>query len=740
MTTLTTLFDDKVTEIRYVYHLSDIHIRNTQRHTEYNAVFDRTYEKIKSQMGSNNKTTLIVVTGDIMHLKTEMSPESVYMSQDFFMNLSKIAPVIIIAGNHDCNLSNKNRMDALTPIMKNLENTNVHYLKYSGMYQYNNIIFGVSSLLDNKFVFAKNITNEILKKIHQKNKYKIALYHGMLKGAKMDNGFVPKNDGLTIKNFNDYDYVMLGDLHTHQFVNSKKTMAYAGSLIQQTHGESLHGHGFLKWDLFKNKIDLTEVENDYGFCKLHIKDGIMVDTLIPKNPSIHCILENTTQVQYNKIKNNLTKKHNIVGDITFEIIQKYDPKSHQKYSINFKTDDTKTKNNKICDFLKEKKIKKSDRKKIIKIHNCIENKFLKDDECNTFNGQWKILELKFSNMLSYGKDNIIDFRNYSPNQIIGIVAPNFYGKSSILDILIFCIFDKFTREAERRDVLNKNKKEMYCSLLFEIGKQKYFIERSGKRSKSEITVKIDVRFFRITYDKNNNEIKESLTGIDKNDTNKIIINFLGNYNDYLTTNVSIQQKGKHNNFTDMTHLQKKEYLSDILKLHIFEQCCIFAKNKLKKYNIQLNILEKEISSNKIDDIKSNINKLKKILLKLNYQKNHITDNLYVLELSLILIKPPKIIKYHELSTYDLNSENDIMNTINILIEKNKNNDLRKYDRCIDHTFSDGSQGDLRKKNCEHNSFFSDGSLGDLGRNRQSSISSQVNPARGDLGLKILLVN
>src|SRR4051794_39088254 len=66
------LKDDGKTEIAYVYHISDIHIRNTQRHTEYKEVFERTYQKLRTLVGSNKKKSLIVLTGDIMHTKTEL--------------------------------------------------------------------------------------------------------------------------------------------------------------------------------------------------------------------------------------------------------------------------------------------------------------------------------------------------------------------------------------------------------------------------------------------------------------------------------------------------------------------------------------------------------------------------------------------------------------------------------------------------------------------------------------------
>ena len=85
-----------------------------------------------------------------MHTKTEFSPEAIYMAYHFFKALSDITTVILIPGNHDCNLSNKNRLRCTTPIIKDIGKLdNLYYLKKSGIYQYHNIIFGITSIFDN---------------------------------------------------------------------------------------------------------------------------------------------------------------------------------------------------------------------------------------------------------------------------------------------------------------------------------------------------------------------------------------------------------------------------------------------------------------------------------------------------------------------------------------------------------------------------------------------------------------
>lgn len=667
----------KTNEIRYIYHLSDIHIRNnTERQKEYRKVFERTYEELRNKI--KKKNSLIVITGDIIHLKTVLSPESVDLTYDFFETLCKIAPVIVITGNHDCNLTNKDRMDALTPIIKKFGNfENVYYLKYSGVYRYNNIIFGVSSLLDGKFIYATEINETMLDDIDNDNKYKIALHHGMLKGTKMDNGFIT-NNGITKKYFNGYDYVMLGDLHTHQIVNAKKTMAYAGSLIQQTHGEPLRGHGFLEWDLLKGKIELCEIKNDYGFCKIQIKNGKMIKSDIPKNPTIKFILENTNKLEYEKIYNKLKKHYNISGSVPEVIIlNNYGDSKGGNTSIIY---DDRIKNSIVNKFLEKKQFSDQQKSLILDLHKKIENIVKTENDDNSFdNKQWNILKLKFSNMLSYGPNNVIDFRNYENNKIIGIFAPNHYGKSSILDIILFCIFDKCSR-GERRDIMNKNKNDMHCKLSLEIGNEKYIIERRGKRSTS--SVEINVKFYKIVYDKNNNKIKESLTGVDKNDTNRIISRLLGNYDDYLATCICIQDQGKHGNFISMTQKQKKEYLYEILRLNIFDKCYTYANEKLKIYKTKLKEKEKEIKSYS-NNLASNISELKDELIVLEQKKIKVMDLYELRKLSINLMKTPEIIKYNELIQYDLNTEVEIINTKNDIIDKINNSEISKINKKIE---------------------------------------------------------
>ena len=117
--------------IRKIFQVSDIHIRNFKRHDEYRRVFEKLYDYIRENFTQDD---LICLTGDIVHAKTDVTPELVEEVQAFLKSLADIGRVLLIPGNHDANLNNDHRMDALTPIVNALNHPNLTYLKKTCSY------------------------------------------------------------------------------------------------------------------------------------------------------------------------------------------------------------------------------------------------------------------------------------------------------------------------------------------------------------------------------------------------------------------------------------------------------------------------------------------------------------------------------------------------------------------------------------------------------------------------------
>jgi DNA repair exonuclease SbcCD nuclease subunit len=110
-------------KIKTIYHIADVHIRNLKRHDEYKEVFQKLYSDIKKR---GTKDAIIYLAGDIAHAKLELSPELVKEISAFLRECSELCPTFLIAGNHDCNLNNIHRLDALSPIVDGLNLPNLY--------------------------------------------------------------------------------------------------------------------------------------------------------------------------------------------------------------------------------------------------------------------------------------------------------------------------------------------------------------------------------------------------------------------------------------------------------------------------------------------------------------------------------------------------------------------------------------------------------------------------------------
>ena len=153
---------------------------------------------------------------------------------------------------------NKDRQDAITPIIEALDNPNIHLYKYSGTYEFApGYEWCVLSCFDEENFHRAKPT---------KDNVSIALYHGAVRGSLTDTDWQLEGES-DLDLFKSYDFSMLGDIHKRQFLNKKGTVAYSGSTIQQNFGEDSE-KGFLLWDIRSADdfdVEFYEVENQYHF-------------------------------------------------------------------------------------------------------------------------------------------------------------------------------------------------------------------------------------------------------------------------------------------------------------------------------------------------------------------------------------------------------------------------------------------------------------------------------------------
>ena len=650
-------------KLKTIHHLSDIHIRNLKRHTEYREVFDRVYNEIKKDVDNS----IIYVGGDVAHAKLDMSPELVDLISDFFKNLADLAPTVIITGNHDCNLNNLHRLDVLQPIIKNLNHPNLHYWRDTDTFELADVTFSVMSVFDEhnpeRYPLAKDIEGDT----------KIAFFHGTVDNSSTDFGFRLPSD-VKIEIFDGYDLALLGDIHKKQFLNKEHTVAYCGSLIQQNHGEALE-HGYLKWDVPSRTSEFIKIDNDYGFYTLEVDGGVVpkVDDM-PNKARLRVRVKNTDSSQVKKVTSEIYKLYNI-KDIT---ISRTDTLSKVKTGDRTnKIDIGDIRNTDFQYQLVEDYLKRNfviDDSILAKIKNINEdlNTTLPEDEISR-NVNWKLKKFEFDNMFSYGEGNVVDFENI--NGTVGLFASNASGKSSLLDAIAYCLFDTCSRTIFARDVLNNKKSNFTCKLNFEINGQDYWIERRAKKHRNG-HVKVDVDFW-IVDDAGD---RVSMNGDQRRTTNLNIRKVIGTYDDFILTALSLQTAGTL--FIDKTQKERKEILAQFMDLNIFDQLYTLAYDEIHEVSALLKNFKKRDYGKELAEAETSLVEVKEKVDKFQEIKDVIIKDYKKANSEFLLLskklKPvdKTIVDINNLESLnlDLNNKLDgIEDSIDTLVKKIENN-------------------------------------------------------------------
>lgn len=552
-------------ELKKIYHVSDVHIRNFKRHEEYRRVFDRLVDYVKID---GEKQSVIIVTGDIVHSKTDVTPELIKEVQYFLKTLSAVRHVIVTAGNHDANLNNPNRLDTLSPIVEAINSDRIHYLKDGGVYRFCDIDFCVWSVFDqpHDYVRANQLTGS----------FKIATYHGPVTNAVTEIGFKLTRERVSVSDFEGYDLVLLGDIHKFQYLNEVKTVAYPGSIIQQSHGEGLE-HGIITWDLEKRSSEFVRIHNDTAFFTVHVNSGDYDSTNLPKNVSklyLRVRHKNTSQSQVKKIVAKIKQKYEVIE------VSNQKERDHAKDSVEYAqnehvtdTRDVEYQNSVITEYLKHKyKLSENDIIPVLEINRAVNRAINHTD--STRNTMWTIKKFEFDNMFSYGKGNYVDFSKMEGTY--GLFAANASGKSTMLDALAFCLFDKCSKTFKGSHVINNQSDSFSCKVIFEMNGREYIISRSSIRQKNgNVRVEVDFSFI------DERGIVYSLNGKERSDTNANIRKVIGSYEDFVLTALSPQNGGV--NFVDMNQKDRKEVLSQFLDINVFEELYAVANATQREY-------------------------------------------------------------------------------------------------------------------------------------------------------------
>jgi DNA repair exonuclease SbcCD ATPase subunit/DNA repair exonuclease SbcCD nuclease subunit len=564
-------------------HIADTHIKNLKFHDDYRAVFEKMYKVLREE-----KVDYIIHCGDIAHTKTQISPEFVDMAADFFRNLASIAPTYIILGNHDGNLKNGNRQDALTPIIDALGLPNLHLLKDAG-----------ETKIDDKH------TLNVLSVFDEDNwvsptepdKVNIALYHGAISGVETDAGYVLEHGEHPIDVFKDHDFAFLGDIHkTNQILDTEGRVRYCGSTVQQNHGET-NDKGFLLWDI-KDKDSFTckhvHLANPKPFITIELtsKGQLPKDVEIPPSARLRIVSNNSIPV--NKLRKAVDVAKVLYKPETVTFLNRAAGQRGKVKDIAELTQedlrDVSVQRKFIKEYLKDYEPDEDTLQTVFEL-NDLYNRTAQQEEEVQRNIHWKLKTLKWDNLFNYGESNKIDFEKL--NGIIGIFGKNFSGKSSIIDSMLWVMYNSTSKHNRKNlNIINQTKDIGSGEVQIEVGNKLYTIYRKAEKyvkklkgaetqeAKTEIDFKV--------YDTVTGE-ETSLNGMTRNETDFNIRSMFGTIDDFLLTSMASQIDSL--SFIGEGSTKRKEILAKFLDLNLFERKFKLARDDSSEIKAVLKKLE-----------------------------------------------------------------------------------------------------------------------------------------------------
>jgi DNA repair exonuclease SbcCD ATPase subunit len=580
-----------------IVHIADVHWRGLSRHEEYIIAFKRFFKKAKEL-----KPDVIYLGGDIVHSKTQgISPELIQSLCWWFTNLAKVCPVHVILGNHDGLILNRDRQDAITPIINALDNPDIHLYKYSGVYSTGHEGF-------NWCVFSCFDEDEWCKVKPSDDSVDIALYHGAVRGSLTDTDW--QIDGeINIDVFESYDFALLGDIHKRQFLNEEKTVAYCGSTIQQNYGECQE-KGFLLWDI-KSKddfdVEFHSIDPVYPFITVDWR-GTAQETLeycesMPRQSRFRIRAKNfISQIDSKWLQKQLKKSCN-AKEVVFKIDSSFE-------SENFITDDTDERLDLRSGEVHKTLLRNYYGGQIIEDEHwqhldTMVEKYLSEitnDANDRRHVKWSINKIMFDNMFSYGEDNLINFD--SMPGITGIFGRNARGKSSIVGSIAYGLFNTTDRGSiSNIHVINSRRNNCKVSLDITINGQPYRIIRETvkKQTKKNTWAPTTLSLFKLD---NSGNIVEDLTEEQRRETEKIIRNMLGTSEEFLMT--SLASQGEMNTFIKEKASARKNILANFLDLGVFDKLYDASRKDSQALRHRASSLSSENWMNKITECQTKI--------------------------------------------------------------------------------------------------------------------------------------
>ncbi len=229
-----------------------------------------------------------------------------------------------------------------------------------------------------------------------------------------------------------------------------------------------------------------------------------LDTNTLENPYIQVVwedyAENITQEKIKSVRHYFQKKY-LSSNVNVITKTKTSEETTQTVDISFNILDKNYQLELMKSFLNSKG-NETLYDEIYKLDGIVDNKLLMNEAEVTPFKRWFIKRIEFSNFLSYGENQVIDFTKCDGITVIESNPPNFGGKTVLsVDLLLFLFFNETTKTSKAEEVFNrftdKNKVSVKGEVI--IDGDEYIIVRNIERKKAKSgdwNVKTELDFFK----------------------------------------------------------------------------------------------------------------------------------------------------------------------------------------------------------------------------------------------------
>ena len=283
-------------------------------------------------------------------------------------------------------------------------------------------------------------------------------------------------------------------------------------------------------------MDLFNPPRIYNY-NIMIKD---LDFSLFENPTIQVVWEdlpeNFTQDKIKSVKHYFSKKYNTTNVNVLTKAKATQSDEIQSIDVSVNISDVNYQLDLLKNFIESKGYGEKT-EDILSINRIVENKMSGDEETQAQFKKWYIRNIEFSNFLSYGENQRLDFDILNGIVVVESDPPNFGGKTVLtVDLLMFLFFNETTKTTKAEEIFNRfsNKDKVYVKGEITIDGEDYVIVRNIERKlskKNEWNVKTELDFFKKLSD----GTLLNFTGEQRRETEAFIKNSIGTKEDFLMT-------------------------------------------------------------------------------------------------------------------------------------------------------------------------------------------------------------